>query len=73
MIGDFYLATIFRASVNRLRLQEWEENVTRKLQLLARVSELLSAQATAHRSHILEWIVIVLIAFEVVWALSGAH
>lgn len=71
VIGDFYLATIFRAAVGRLRLHEWEENVTRKLQLLARVSELLSAQATAHRGHLLEWIVILLIAFEIVWALAG--
>lgn len=73
VIGDFYLATIFRAAVGRLRLHEWEENVTRKLQLLARVSELLSAQATAHHGHILEWIVILLIAFEIVWALAGLH
>ena len=71
VIGDFYLGTIFRGTVARLRLQEWEENVTRKLQLLARVSELLSVQATAHRGHVLEWIVILLIAFEVVWALAG--
>jgi hypothetical protein len=71
VIGDFYLATIFRATVGRLRLHEWEENVTRKLQLLARVSELLSAQATAHHGHLLEWIVILLIAFEIVWALAG--
>lgn len=73
VIGDFYLATIFRAAVGRLRLHEWEENVTRKLQLLARVSELLSAQATAHQGHVLEWIVILLIAFEIVWALAGRH
>jgi hypothetical protein len=71
VIGDFYLATIFRAAVGRLRLHEWEENVTRKLDLLARVSELLSAQATAHQGHVLEWIVILLIAFEIVWALVG--
>jgi hypothetical protein len=73
VIGDFYLATIFRGTVGRLRLHEWEENVTRKLQLLARVSELLSAQATAHHGHVLEWIVILLIAFEIIWALAGRH
>ncbi|HEY0140837.1 MAG TPA: hypothetical protein VGF48_08070 [Thermoanaerobaculia bacterium] len=71
VIGDYYLATIFRGTVGRLRLHEWEENVTRKLQILARVSELLSAQATAHQGHVLEWIVILLIAFEIVWALAG--
>lgn len=71
VIGDFYLATIFRAALKRLRLQEWEDNVTRKLQLLARVTELLTGQATAHRSHLLEWVVIALIAFEVVFALAG--
>jgi hypothetical protein len=70
VIGDFYLATIFRAAVSRLRLQEWEESVTGKLQLLARVAELLSAQATARRGHALEWIVIALIAFEIVWTIA---
>ena len=71
VIGDYYLATIFRASVNRMRLHEWEGNVTRKVRLLGRVSELLSAQAATHRSHSLEWIVIGLIAFEIIWALAG--
>jgi hypothetical protein len=71
VIGDFYLATIFRASVNRLRVHEWQANVTRKLQLLARVSELLSAQASSRRSYSLEWVVVLLIAFEIIWALAG--
>src|SRR5437762_2072137 len=28
VIGDYYLATIFRASLNRLRVHEWQANVT---------------------------------------------
>ena len=71
VIGDYYLATIFRASINRFRVREWQANVTRKLQLLARVSELLSAQVSSRRSYSLEWVVVLLIAFEIIWALAG--
>jgi hypothetical protein len=72
-VGDFYLATVFRAAVTRFNMREWEENVTRKMNALARVSELLKNEVDVRRSHWLEVIVIVLILFEIVsavWKLS---
>ena len=68
-VGDFYLATIFRAAVARFNMREWEESVTRKMSTLARVSELLKSQVDVQRSHWLEIIVIVLILFELVSAI----
>jgi hypothetical protein len=67
-VGDFYLATVFRAAVTRFNMHEWEENVTRKMNALARVSELLKNEVDVRRSHWLEVIVIVLILFEIVSA-----
>ena len=68
-VGDFYLATIFRAAVARFNLREWEESVTRKMNALAQVSELLKSQVDVQRSHWLEIIVIVLILFEILSAI----
>jgi len=64
-VGDFYLATIFRAAVTRFNLHEWEENVSRKMNVLARVSEVLKNEVDVTRSHWLEIIVIALIVFEI--------
>ncbi len=68
-VGDFYLATVFRAAVTRFNMHEWEENVTRKMNALARVSELLKNEVDVRRSHWLEVIVILLILFEIVSAI----
>ncbi|HSP35185.1 MAG TPA: hypothetical protein VLU46_12785 [Thermoanaerobaculia bacterium] len=68
-VGDFYLATIFRAAVARFNLREWEENVSRKMRVLTNVSEVLKNEVDVSRSHWLEIIVIVLIVFEIVSAI----
>ncbi|HEX9161277.1 MAG TPA: hypothetical protein VF980_06180 [Thermoanaerobaculia bacterium] len=70
-VGDFYLATIFRTAVSRFRLTEWEENVTRKMEVVARVAEMLNAEVNARRSEVLEIVVVLLIVFEIVWAVVG--
>ncbi len=69
VVGDFYLAVVFRAAITRLRIRDWQASVTRKLNLLARVSELLQGEVNVRRGHTLEIIVIVLIAFEIVSAI----
>jgi len=65
-VGDFYLATIFRSAVARFNLREWEESVNRKMNALARISELLQGEVNARRSHWLEIIVVALILVELV-------
>src|SRR5579859_1865218 len=63
-VGDIYFATIFRTAVTRFRLVEWEQNVSRKIQLLGRVADLLNNEVNARRSQVLEIIVVLLILFE---------
>ena len=68
MVGDYYLAVIFRAAIRRFRVLDWQQSITRKMNSMARVSELLHSEMNVRRSHILEMIVILLIAFEIVSA-----
>jgi hypothetical protein len=67
-VGDFFLATVFRRATARFQLREWEGSVTRKVNALARVSEVLSAEINARRSHWLEIVVIALILYEIISA-----
>ncbi|MGZ3682673.1 MAG: hypothetical protein ACXVCI_02415 [Bdellovibrionota bacterium] len=69
VVGDFYLATVYRAATRRFRLNDWQQDITRKMNLLAQVSSLLQGEVNIRRSHWLEITVIVLILFEVVSAL----
>ncbi len=66
VVGDFYLATVYRAATRRFRLSDWQQNITRKMNLLAQVSSLLQGEVNIRRSHWLEVTIIVLIAVEVV-------
>lgn len=69
VVGDFYLAVIFRAAVRRFRISDWHQSVLRKVNILAKVSELLQGEINVHRGLVLEMIIITLILFEVVSAL----
>lgn len=64
VVGDFYLARIFRAALRRFRVNDWQENITRKMNVLAQVSQILQAETNVRRSHLLEVIIIFLILFE---------
>jgi hypothetical protein len=68
VVGDYYLAVIFRAAIRRFRVLDWQQSITRKMNSLARVSELLQGEMNVRRSHALELIVILLIAFEILSA-----
>lgn len=65
VVGDFYLATVYRAANRRFRLSDWQQNITRKMNLLAQVSSLLQGEVNMRRSHLMEITIIVLIAFEI--------
>jgi hypothetical protein len=66
VIGDFYLAKIFRSSTEEFRIRDWEENITRKLNLLAQVSKMLQGEVDVSRSLYLEIAVVILISYEVI-------
>lgn len=69
VVGDFYLAVIFRASLRRFRVPDWQASITRKMDLLAKTTELLQGETNVVRSHLLEATIIVLILFEIVSAM----
>jgi hypothetical protein len=69
VVGDFYLATVYRAATRRFRLADWQQDITRKMNILAQVSSLLQGEINIRRSHWLEIVIIALIAFEIVSAL----
>lgn len=66
VVGDFYLATIYRGATRKFRLSDWQSAVTRKMSLLGQVSNLLQGEANNRRSHLLELIIIILIGYEIV-------
>jgi hypothetical protein len=65
LIGDQYLARMYRVVAQRLHLPEWEAAVDRKLDTLDSVYQKLTDRASTRRMEVLEWIIIVLIAISI--------
>jgi len=66
LIGDPYLARMYRLASQRFRVAEWNAGILRKLEALESIYEKMSDQATAFRMEVLEWIIIALIAAELI-------
>ena len=64
VVGDFYLAKIFRAAGEKFRIPEWEVNISRKINLFSNLSELLQGEVNVNRSLWLEVTIVILILFE---------
>jgi hypothetical protein len=71
LVGDQYLARIYRAAYERFHLPEWDASILRKLQTLESIYDKLSDQQAARRMEALEWIIIALIAVSIVLSLGG--
>lgn len=69
LVGDQYLARVYRLLSTRFHLEEWEENIQRKLEAVESAYQIVSDQAAAHRMELLELIVVILILMEIVLAL----
>lgn len=65
-VGDFYLATIFRASSKRFRFDDWQKSINEKLGNLAEVSKLLHSEVNESRNQTMEMIIVLLITIEVI-------
>ena len=65
LLGDQYLARVYRVVNRRFHLDEWDTSILRKLQTLESIYEKISDQATNRRMEILEWVIIFLIAFSI--------
>ena len=66
LLGDQYLARVYRACSQRYRLAEWNTGILRKLETIESIYQKAHDAAANLRMEMLEWIIIVLIAFEIV-------
>ncbi|HSV05968.1 MAG TPA: hypothetical protein VLI07_05625 [Candidatus Binatus sp.] len=66
LLGDQYLARVYRLVSERFHLAEWDASILRKIQTLESIYQKVADQAANRRTEVLEWIIIVLIAVEIV-------
>lgn len=66
LVGDQYLARVYRAVSQRFHLPQWGANINRKLQTIDTIYEKTTDRQTTLRMEVLEWIIIILILIEVV-------
>jgi hypothetical protein len=71
LVGDQYLARVYRMVNRRFHLDEWDSSILRKLETLESIYQKISDQASTRRMEILEWVIIFLIAFSI--ALEFIH
>jgi hypothetical protein len=65
LVGDQYLARVYRMVNRRFHLDEWDSSILRKLETLESIYEKISDRASTRRMEILEWVIILLIAFSI--------
>jgi hypothetical protein len=65
LLGDQFLARVYRTANQRFHLKEWDESILRKLETLESIYEKISDQASNRRMEMLEWVIIILIAFSI--------
>ena len=66
LLGDQYLARVYRLTSQRFHLQEWDASIHRKLETIESVYEKLADQTGNRRMEVLEWIIIILIAISII-------
>jgi hypothetical protein len=69
LLGDQYLARVYRLVARRLHLEEWQLSIQRSLEVAEGVYQVASDQAAANRTETLEAIVVLLILVEIGLAL----
>jgi ribosome-binding factor A len=63
---DVYYARVYATALAVLRSQTWNESVNRRIAIIRENYAMLSEEVNVQHSNFLEWIVIVLIAFEII-------
>jgi hypothetical protein len=65
LLGDQYLARVYRLASQRFHLQNWDTSILRKLDTLDNLYDKMAGQTDNRRMEILEWIIIILIALSI--------
>ena len=74
LLGDQYLARVYRLVSERFHLADWDASILRKLETLESIYQKMSDFAGTRRMEALEWIIIVLITLSIVLPiLGGGH
>ena len=75
LLGDQYLARVYRIVSQRFHLEAWDASILRKLQTLESIYGKMSDRAGTRRMEVLEWIIIILIALSLAVSLFpvGKH
>jgi hypothetical protein len=66
LLGDDYLARFYRLASSRFYFADWDASIERKLATLESIYSKLADLAARRRAEFLEWIIIVLIAVDIV-------
>src|SRR5262249_3021430 len=66
LVGDQYLARVYRLLATRFHLREWERSIERKLEVVEGIYRVVPDRGAAFRTEFLEVIITLLIAFEIV-------
>ena len=66
LLGDQYLARIYRLVSRRFHLDDWDASILRKLQTLESIYQKMSDQAATRRMELLEWSIIILFVFSLI-------
>jgi hypothetical protein len=66
LLGDVYLSRVYRLAAVRMHLPDWDASIIRKLATLESIYQKVNDRQANRRMEVLEWIIILLIAFEVV-------
>ncbi len=65
LLGDQYLARLYRAAADRFHLAEWDTTIIRKLETLDGIYSKISDLVTSRRMELLEWIIILLFVISI--------
>jgi len=66
LLGDQYLARLYRLAAQRFHLADWDVSILRKLETLEGIYQKISDQMVSRRMEVLEWIIIFLIAISII-------
>ncbi|MCS6851568.1 MAG: hypothetical protein NZ700_10430 [Gemmataceae bacterium] len=66
LVGDQYLARVYRILATRFHTEAWQRSIQRKLQVVEGIYQMVSDQAATYRIEALEIIIVLLILIEVV-------
>ena len=73
LIGDLYLARVYSAASERFYLPTWDASISRKLDIIANLYQVLTDRVNSSQAQMLEIIIIMLILIEIFLNLNPRH